>query len=190
MVNTPVLLMTVMMFIMIIALMLVYAASYKKFPPNMMAVITRGDPRKGNASYQVLDEGGKFVFPGAGKVTLLYLNAFLAKFVVDKVPTASDGQTETVRLNVAVIWKITSSREDLKAAAEGLVARTKGENEMAVKEHVETALMTIGPEMTADAFRGDISALSAGIHEHASVHLASMGLEIRSFHILDVHPQA
>jgi uncharacterized membrane protein YqiK len=189
MADTAAVIMPVVMIVAIFAMLVLYAVSYNRFPPNKLAVLTRGDPKKGNASYRFVTGGGKFVLPGAEKVTLLDLNAYLAKFVVDKVPTASDGPPKTVRLEVATIWKITSSQDALKEAAEGLVARTRGENEMAVKELVERALVNMGPGMTADAFRGDRDALSAGIQRHASVPLMSMGIEIRSFHILDLHEQ-
>lgn len=188
MVSTDVVLVTLMVVFAMVAVMVVYAMRYRGFPPNKAVVLVRGDKSKGTAHYRLLKGTGKFVIPGVESVSLLDLNARITKFVVDKVPTSGDGGSNTVRLDVSAIWSITSNPERLEEAAEGLVGRTRGENEILVKEHLERAIRNAGPGHSALEFQmtRDVTGV---IGSHANRELEPLGLELRDLFFMKVRPQ-
>jgi uncharacterized membrane protein YqiK len=186
--STSTVVVVVLVVFAMMAVMVVYASRYKGFPPNKAAVIVRGDRGKGTARYHLLKGTGKFVIPGIESVSLLDLNARITKFVVDKVPTSGDGGPVTVRLDVSVIWSITSDPQRLEEAAGGLVGRTWGENEILVKEHLDSAIRNAGPGHSAQEFQMTRD-LTGAIGSFANRELEPLGLELRDLFFMKVRPQ-
>lgn len=189
MVTTAVVLVVVMVLFAMMAMMFVYATSYRKVPPNKAMVLFRGKRREGDEPRGIISGGGKFVIPGAATVHVLDLTADLLEFEMDGVQTTSRGAPTKMRLRVATIWKITSSPEVLKANASKLVDRTKGENQMAVRNALQRSLEALASSVSLEEFESDRD-LVAGKVSYAAADLNDqLGLEIRSLVFLSVRPK-
>jgi len=189
MVNTPMTIMMIIIILAMIAMMVIYASSYKTVPPNRVLVLYRGNRKKGAEPQGMISGGGKFIIPGMESYYLLDLTADLLEFELHKVTTRSEGNPVTMRLNVAVIWKITSESRALKAAAGTLVDGTRGENRMDVKEQVEKAIRNAANSITAQEFEKDRDLLSDKFVNAMGGNLSEKGLEIRSLVFLKIKPQ-
>lgn len=186
---TVVTVMLILMILMILAMMVVYAASYKKVPPNKAMVLFRGSRKKGAGPHAVIQGGGKFIIPGVERHSVLDMGANLVEFTVTGVPTASEGRPVTLRLNVAAIWRIVSDDQVLRRSAGNLVDRTKGENEMSVKELLEKAIRNISAGMAPEVFEIDMDIVGTKVGVAANDALIDLGLVVLAVHFLMVRPQ-
>jgi len=186
MVNTAVTIMLVIMIFAMFAMMAVYAMGYKTVPPNKAMVIYRGKGKNGIEPRAIISGGGKFIIPGGESYILLDLTADLIEFELNRVQSNSHGNPITFRLQVAVVWKITTDPSILKETAGILVERTRGENQIAVKERMEMAIRNAASSLTAEEFETDRDLFAGKIQHVASDLVNELGLEIRSLHILNV----
>ena len=179
----------VLILFMMLAMMVVYAFSYKKVPPHKAMVIFRGSRKKGTEPHRIISGGGKFILPGAESYSMLDLTADLIELELSGVETRSEGAPTKIRLKVALVWKITTERSSLEHAAGKLVDRTRGENRIEVKKQVEDAIRNLGPSLTVQEFEQDRDAFSGRFQMTMGHSLSELGIEIRSLHILKVQPQ-
>jgi uncharacterized membrane protein YqiK len=189
MVNLSMVLVVVIMCFAMIAMVVVYSIGYTTIPPNKVMVLFRGKREKGMKAQALISGGGRFIIPGGGSYPILDLTTDLVEFELNGVPTRSEGPPITIRLRVAVIWKITSDANTLKETAGKLVERTRGENKMAVKETVERAIRNFAPSMSIQEFEADREMLSRKIQPAVGELMNELGLEIRSFYILNIKRQ-
>jgi len=186
MVNSEVTIVVVIMVFAMFAMMVIYAMGYKTVPPNQAMVEFRGGGDTRKTPPRFIAGGGRFILPGARSNRFLDLTIDLIELELNGVKSTSHGDPITFRVKVAVLWKITTDPDILKATAGGLVERTRGENQMAVKERMELAIRNAASSMSAEAFEMDRDVLSAKIQHAASDLVNELGLEIRSLHILNL----
>ena len=189
MVDTAVTIVLIIMIMMMLAMPVVYALGYKTIGPNKAMVLFRGRGKKDAPPQAIIQGGGRFIIPGGESVSVLDMEAHLVKFDLRGVPTASEGYTVTMRLRVAAIWKIIGEREFLKISAGKLVDRTRGENEMAVKEQLEMAIRNLSAGITPEAFEADMEMVRAKAQLQANEALVDQGLHALTLHFLKIRPQ-
>jgi uncharacterized membrane protein YqiK len=189
MASAAVVLTMVIMVFAIFAMMVIYAMGYRTLPPNKAMVLVGGKQNKASSPQRVISGGGRFLIPGVQSYHLLDLSADLLEFELNGINTSSGGTPITMRLKVAVIWKITSDTDSLMANALKLVERTRGENQMAVKDMMEKAIRNIAASVSVEEFESDRDLVSSKVSYFARDLMNELGLEIRSLLFLKIKPQ-
>lgn len=189
MVDSAVTIIVVIIFVMMLLMLVVYAVGYHTIGPNKAMVLFRGSGKKDGSPHAIIQGGGKFIIPGGESISVLDMEANLVEFDLSGVPTASEGYTVTLRLRVVAIWKIIGERGFLEISAGKLMDRTRGENEMAVKEQLEKAIRNFSAGITPEAFEADMELVRAKAQMHANVALVDQGLQVLTLHFLKIRPQ-
>jgi uncharacterized membrane protein YqiK len=173
----------------ILAMIAIYVASYKTVPPHRAMVVFRGRRKEGDEPRSIVSGGGRFVIPGGESYHMLDLTADLVRIELSGVDTSSGGVQMRMRVQVAAVWKISSDTSSLEANAGKLVERTRGENQMAIKDWLERAVRDIAASVTLEEFETDRDLVSAKISYTAADLMNELGLEIRSLVFLSIRPQ-
>ena len=189
MVASAVLLVVVMVMVALMAVIVIYATSYKKVPPNQAMVVFRGKRKPGDEPRGILSGGGKFIIPGGETYHLLDLTADMVRLELNGVQTTSNGSPTKMRIQLAAIWKLSSERDALKMNAGKQIDRTVGENRMAVKEMLENTIRNLAASSTLEEIESDRDMLAARVQHSAMDLMAELGIEIRSLVLLNVKPQ-
>ena len=175
--------------IMMLVIMVLFALSYRKVPPNRALVLFKGTPDREMKVLRTIQGGGRFMPPGGMSSQELDMTVDLTEFEMTGVPTDSGGYPTSLRLRVAALWKINSIAEVLEEKAGGLMDRTQGENKMAVKEQLEAAFRNLSGGMGSAAFEKGMTSIRQRATLDANQALAELGLEILTVRVLHFKPQ-
>jgi flotillin len=177
----------------IMAVVVVYAARYKKVPPDK-AMVVYGRSMKTKKSdvaigYRVISGGGKFILPIVEAVEFLPLDVRTLDVNVSDIVT--DVATSGAKINIRSVTqvKVSSNRDALVTAAEHLLHKSNAEiNEIAMKT-LEGHVRGVCATMTIEAINSDRETISRNIQNQAAGDLMNMGIEIRSFVIKEIEDE-
>jgi flotillin len=172
-----------------IVAVLIYAARYKKVPPDSAMVVYGRGAKKGARGYTVVSGGGKFILPVVQGFDFLPLDVRTLEISVTDIVT--DVKTSGAQMNIKAVTqvKIASDEASLYTAAEQLLHKTDKEiNEIAQKT-LEGHVRGICATMTIEAINSDRDAVASHVQSQAAKDLRNMGIEIRSFVIRDIEDQ-
>lgn len=178
----------VMIVLAMISMAVFYALNYHTIPPNKAMVLRSRRRTPGDGPVNFVSGGGRFILPGSESYQLLDLSADLVEFEMDGIETTFQGAPIKMRLKVAAIWKITTDRAAFVANVEKLVDRTRGENQMLIKDTLERAIRNVAASATLEEIETDRDMLAVHVQRSAVKLQDEMGLEVRSFVILKVRP--
>ncbi len=172
-----------------IVAVIIYAARYKKVPPDSAMVVYGRGAKKGARGYSVVSGGGKFILPVVQGFDFLPLDVRTLEISVTDIVT--DVVTSGAQMNIKAVTqvKIASDEASLYTAAEQLLHKTDKEiNEIAQKT-LEGHVRGICATMTIEAINSDRDAVASHVQSQAAKDLRNMGIEIRSFVIRDIEDQ-
>ena len=174
----------------IISSFVVYAARYKKVPPDKaMVVYGRGMGEGKKVGYRVISGGGRFIVPVVESFEYLPLDVRTLDInVSDIVP---DVKTSGAKINIKSVTqvKVSSDPGSLKVAAEHLLHKSNMEiNEIAMKT-LEGHVRGVCATMTIEAINSDRDTISSKIQNMAAMDLKNMGIDIRSFVIKEIEDE-
>jgi flotillin len=188
--SANVLIAVVLIALMFIAIVAVYAARYKKVPPDKaMVVYGRRTKEAGAVGYQVISGGGKFIVPIIESYEYLPLDVRTLDVGVSDIVT--DVNTSGAKINIKSVTqvKVSSEESSLKVAAEHLLHKSNAEiNEIALKT-LEGHVRGVCATMTIEAINSDRDTISQKIQKMAAQDLMNMGIEIRSFVIKEIEDE-
>ncbi|WP_455391987.1 flotillin family protein [[Eubacterium] cellulosolvens] len=189
--STVILGMVVMTVVIIfMALVLIYAARYKRVPPDKaMVVYGKKVEKVGAKGYKVLTGGGKFIWPIVEAVEFLPLD--VRTLVLSVTDIVTDVKTSGAKVNIKAVAqiKIASDPTSLATAAEQLLHKSDPAiNEIAQKT-LEGHVRGICATMTIEAINSDRDAVATNVQTQAAKDLRNMGIEIRSFVISDLEDE-
>jgi flotillin len=181
----PIILVSLMSFAMI-AMFGIYAARYKKVPPNTAMVVfgkRQVGTRKG---YRVISGGAKFIVPIVESYAFLPLNVRTLNLDLKNVHIDVENNRSRINMKCVAQVKITSDPRILDLAAEQLLHKKDSEiNEIAMKT-IEGHLRGICASMRFEEIEIDRDAVAAKIQNFADKDLKNMGIEIRAMMIKDL----
>ncbi len=170
------------------ALIGVYAARYKKVPPDKAMVVYGRRTKKGKG-YQVISGGAKFIVPILESYEYLPLDVRTLDVIVKDIVT--DVESSGAKLNIVgvVQVKISSDPATLDTAAEHLLHKTNAEiNEIALKT-MEGHVRGICATLTIEEINSERDKVATQIQTLAASDLKNMGIEIRSFVIKEIEDE-
>jgi len=172
------------------AMLIVYAARYKKVPPDKAMVVYGRKMKPGvKIGYQVISGGGKFIIPVIESFEFLPLDVRTLDVNVNDIVT--DVVTSGAKMNIRSVTqvKVSSEKNALYVAAEHLLHKSNAEiNEIAMKT-LEGHVRGVCATMTIESINSDREAISSRIQTQASGDLLNMGIEIRSFVIKEIEDE-
>jgi flotillin len=176
--------------IIIMAFILIYAARYKRVPPDKaMVIYGKKVERAGGKGYRVLSGGGKFIWPIVEAIEFLPLD--VRTLVLSVTDIVTDVKTSGAKVNIKAVAqvKIASDPASLSTAAEQLLHKSDPAiNEIAQKT-LEGHVRGICATMTIESINSDRDAVAANVQTQAAKDLRNMGIEIRSFVISDLEDE-
>jgi flotillin len=174
----------------VFAMLVVYAARYKKVPPDKAMVVYGRKMKPGiKIGYQVISGGGKFIVPVIESYEFLPLDVRTLDVNVNDIVT--DVVTSGAKMNIRSVTqvKVSSEKNALYVAAEHLLHKSNAEiNEIAMKT-LEGHVRGVCATMTIESINSDREAISSQIQTQASGDLLNMGIEIRSFVIKEIEDE-
>ncbi|MCK5559231.1 MAG: hypothetical protein KAJ51_01510 [Thermoplasmata archaeon] len=176
--------------IAIIACIIVYAARYKRVPPDKaMVVYGRRVETKGKKGYRVLTGGGKFILPIVEGVAFLPLDVRTLLLSVQDIVT--DVKTSGARVNIKSVAqiKIASDPVSLDTAAEQLLHKSNNEIDEIALKTLEGHIRGICATLTIESINSDRDKVSELVQNMAAKDLRNMGIEIRSFVISELEDE-
>jgi len=190
MVSEGIVIVVVILAVSIMAGILVYAARYKKVPPDKAMVVYGRAMQPGvKIGYKVISGGGKFILPVVEAYEFLPLDVRTLDVNVNDIVT--DVVTSGAKMNIRSVTqvKVSSEKSALYVAAEHLLHKSNAEiNEIAMKT-LEGHVRGVCATMTIEAINSDREAISSQIQTQASGDLLNMGIEIRSFVIKEIEDE-
>ena len=190
MVSEAIVIVLVILVIAIMAGILVYAARYKKVPPDKAMVVYGRKMQPGvKIGYQVISGGGKFILPVIEAYEFLPLDVRTLDVNVNDIVT--DVATSGAKINIMSVTqvKVSSEKSALYVAAEHLLHKSNAEiNEIAMKT-LEGHVRGVCATMTIEAINSDRELISSSIQTQATGDLLNMGIEIRSFVIKEIEDE-
>ena len=184
MVNEATTIMTILLFSVIVMMFIVYAARYKKVPPNKaMVIFGRRMSSRSRVGYQVISGGGKFIIPVIESYQFLPLDVRALDIDMDDLRVLSGGDEHKARLEATVLVKVSSDHAGLMLAAEHLLGKTDEEINHIARRMFEGDLRTICRTTEFEVVDKDRDAMAAKIQTMASQTLLNTGIEIRGFTI-------
>ena len=174
----------------IVSMVAIYAARYKKVPPDKAMVVYGRAVKEGQkVGYQVISGGGKFIVPIIESYEFLPLDVRTLDVNVNDIVT--DVATSGAKINIRSVTqvKVSSESSSLKVAAEHLLHKSNAEiNEIALKT-LEGHVRGVCATMTIEAINSDRDTISQKIQKMAAQDLMNMGIEIRSFVIKEIEDE-
>jgi flotillin len=179
----------VLVFIIILGLS-IYAARYKRVPPDKaMVVFGRKVDSKSRKGYSVFSGGGKFIMPIVEGVAFLPLDVRTLTLSVTDIVT--DVKTSGAKVNIKAVAqiKIGSSPILLHTAAEQLLHKSDPEINQIATKTLEGHVRGICATLTIEAINSDRDTVAERVQNMATKDLANMGIEIKSFVISDLEDE-
>ncbi|MFQ5911546.1 MAG: flotillin family protein, partial [Thermoplasmata archaeon] len=172
----------------IMAVVGVYAARYKKVPPDK-AMVIYGKKTKKEKGYQVISGGAKFILPIVESYEYLPLDVRTLDVFVRDIVTDVEQSGAKVNIVGVVQVKISSDPATLDTAAEHLLHKTNAEiNEIALKT-MEGHVRGICATLTIEEINSERDKVATQIQSLAANDLKNMGIEIRSFVIKEIEDE-
>ena len=167
----------------------VFAARYKKVPPDK-AMIVYGKRQAGTKKgYRVISGGAKFILPILEAYEFLPLDVRTLDVGVRDIVT--DVKVSGAKINIQCVTqvKISSDPRILDTAAEHLLHKTNAEiNEIALKT-LEGHVRGVCAIMTIEDINSDRDKIAGQVQSFADKDLKNMGIEIRSFVIKEIEDE-
>lgn len=179
----------VIIFMVMIAMVMVYASRYKKVPPDKAMVVygRRMGPGPG-AGYRVISGGGRFIVPVIECYEFLPLDVRNIALELDEVRVSGEGGTpERVRLKASALVKVSSEPSGLDVAAEHLLHKSDAEINEIARSTMEGVARTTLRSATYHELDMDREDWAARIGMLVNRDLNNVGIEVRAFVIHDVH---
>jgi len=165
--------------IVIVALIAVLAARYKRVPPNK-AMVVYGH-RMGQKGHMIIVAGGKFIYPVIEQYEFLPLDVRTLEMNFDDATVDTAAGPRKARVKATAMYKIGSDPVVLDVAAEHLLGKSDEDIERIARDILEGSLREMLSTMDFEKVRTDRDAVALGIHQRATDTLRNMGLEIRAF---------
>ncbi len=172
------------------ALLVIYAARYKKVPPDKAMVVYGRKMKAGTRmGYQVISGGGKFILPIIESYEFLPLDVRTLDVNVDDIVT--DVKTSGAKINIKSVTqiKVSSEPEALRTAAEHLLHKTNHEIDEIAMKTLEGHVRGVCATMTIEAINSDRDLISQKIQNMATADLKNMGIDIRSFVVKEIEDE-
>jgi len=167
----------------IVGLVVVYAARYKRVPPNQ-AMVVFGRRYSASEGFQVVMGGGRFIMPIIESYRMISLEPMLVELLVEDIVGNVTGPAEQVRrlqVSVSAIARISDDVDRLKRVAGRLVHKSLDEVRNIVEKTLEGHVR--GVLATEPHPEHDLSRTSETIRLAADQDLSAMGIEVRSLFI-------
>lgn len=163
----------------------IYAARYKKVPPDK-AMVVYGRAFEGGRGYRVYSGGGKWIRPITEAYEFLPLDVRTQDVVVTDIVT--DVTKSGAKLNIKAVAqvRISDDPDTLRTAASQLLhKRDEQINEIALKT-LEGHVRGICATLTIEQINSERDAVATQVQGLAANDLKNIGLEIRSFVIKEI----
>jgi len=184
----PILSIVVVIVLVVIALVAIYAARYKKVPPDA-AMILYGRRYEKGRGYDVWTGGGKFILPIVESYRFLPLGIHTLDVIVIEIVTNVVGSGAKVNIKAVAQVRISDDPEVLRTAASQLLHKSDIEiNEIALKT-LEGHVRGVCATLTIEQINSDRDAIASRILTMAGEDLKNMGIEIRSFVIKEIEDE-
>ncbi len=184
----PILGIVVLIVLIVITLVAIYAARYKKVPPDA-AMILYGKKYAQGRGYEVWTGGGKFILPIVESYRFLPLGIRTLDVVVNDIVTNVVGSGAKVNIKAVAQVRISDDADVLRTAASQLLHKSDIEiNEIALKT-LEGHVRGVCATLTIEQINTDRDALASRILTMAGEDLKNMGIEIRSFVIKEIEDE-
>jgi flotillin len=167
----------------------IFAARYKKVPPDKAMVVYGKRQKATKKGYRVISGGAKFIVPILESFEFLPLDVRTLDVVVADIVT--DVKESGAKINIKCVTqvKISSDPRILDTAAEQLLHKTNAEiNEIALKT-LEGHVRGVCAVMTIEDINSDRDAIAGKVQTFADKDLKNMGIEIRSFVIKEIEDE-
>ena len=168
--------------------LLIYAARYKKVPPDK-AMVVYGRAFEGGRGYKVYSGGGRWIRPIVEAYEFLPLDVRTLDVVVPEIVT--DVKQSGARVNIKAVAqvRISDDRDTLHTAASQLLHKKDVEiNEIALKT-LEGHVRGICATLTIEQINSERDAVATQVQGLAANDLKNIGLEIRSFVIKEIEDE-
>ncbi len=166
----------------------IYAARYKKVPPDK-AMVVYGRAFEGGRGYRVYSGGGKWIRPITEAYEFLPLDVRTQDVVVTDIVT--DVKESGAKLNIKAVAqvRISDDPDTLRTAAGQLLhKRDEQINEIALKT-LEGHVRGICATLTIEQINSERDAVATQVQGLAAADLKNIGLEIRSFVIKEIEDE-
>ncbi len=180
----------VLMTLTIVGMMVLYAARYKRIPPDH-AMVLYGRKYAGGKGFAVWTGGGKFIVPIVESYALISLEPMEFDLLVEDVVAnvlAPPDQVRRFQVSVTAIAKVSDDVNRLQASAAMLLHKTREELRSIIAKTIEGHVR--GILATEQRPEADLDAVAERVRSLADSDLANMGLEVRSLslRIRDAEP--
>jgi flotillin len=183
MVDTVVLLLTAILFVInFLAIVAVYAARYKRVPPNRaMIVYGRRFPQKG---FMVLKSGGKFILPIIESAAFVSLEPFEVDVDLEDVSLGPGPVgARTLRVHATGTARVSPDEKDLERAASSLSGKTSDQmratTESILQDHIRRTFTALDYAPSYPAATESVRAGAQADLNEFGVRLVSLSLIIR-----------
>ncbi len=166
----------------------IYAARYKKVPPDK-AMVVYGRAFEGGRGYRVYSGGGKWIRPITEAYEFLRLDVRTQDVVVTDIVT--DVTKSGAKLNIKAVAqvRISDDPDTLRTAASQLLhKRDEQIDEIALKT-LEGHVRGICATLTIEQINSERDAVATQVQGLAANDLKNIGLEIRSFVIKEIEDE-
>ncbi len=180
----------VLMTLAIASMMVVYAARYKRVPPDH-AMVLYGRKYAGGKGFTVWTGGGKFIVPIVESYAMISLEPMDVDILVEDVVAnvlAPADQIRRLQVSVTAIAKVSDDVNRLQESASMLLHKTRDEIRGIIGKTIEGTVR--GILTTEPRPETDLDAVAERVRSSADSDLATMGLEVRSLslRIRDAQP--
>ncbi len=180
----------VILFGALISMLIIYAARYKKVPPDKAMVVYGRKMKPGKTiGYQVISGGGKFILPIIEAYEFLPLDVRTLDIHVDDIVTDVVRSGAKINIKSVTQVKVSSEAESLKVAAEHLLHKSNAEIDEIALKTLEGHVRGVCATMTIEAINSDRDTISGKIQTMATSDLKNMGIDIRSFVIKEIEDE-
>jgi len=174
--------------LIVVALIAIYAARYKKVPPDA-AMVLYGRRYKSGRGYEVWTGGGKFIVPIIESYRFLPLGIRTLDVAVNEIVTDVVRSGARVNIKAVAQVRISDDPDTLRTAASQLLHKSDQEiNEIALKT-LEGHVRGVCATLTIEQINSDRDAIASKILTMAGEDLKNMGIEIRSFVIKEIEDE-
>ncbi|MEK6810738.1 MAG: flotillin family protein, partial [Candidatus Thermoplasmatota archaeon] len=171
--------------LIVVALIAIYAARYKKVPPDA-AMVLYGRRYKSGRGYEVWTGGGKFIVPIVESYRFLPLGIRTLDVAVNEIVTDVVRSGARVNIKAVAQVRVSDDPDTLRTAASQLLHKSDQEiNEIALKT-LEGHVRGVCATLTIEQINSDRDAIASKILTMAGEDLKNMGIEIRSFVIKEI----
>src|SRR5207249_741256 len=174
--------------LVVVGLFIIYAARYKKVPPDAAMILYGREYEKGRG-YEVWPGGGKFIWPVVESYRFLPLGIRTLDVVVNEIVTDVTRSGAKVNIKAVAQVRISDDPDVLRTAAGQLLHKSDVEiNEIALKT-LEGHVRGVCATLTIEQVNSDRDIIASKILTMAGEDLKNMGIEIRSFVIKEIEDE-